>query len=81
VYPNPVNGNKITVNFSSAKDAELSLRVTDMSGKVISLKQVAAVKGMNTVQVPISSGLNGIHIVSLDGANIKYNPKKVAVMN
>jgi hypothetical protein len=81
VYPNPASGNKLTVNFASAKDAELSLRLTDMNGKVLTLKQVSAVKGMNTVQLPISSGLNGIHIVSLDGAGIKYNPKKVAIMN
>ena len=81
VYPNPVTGSKITVNFASAKDAELSLRVTDMNGKVLTLKQVQAVKGMNTVQLPIANGLNGIHIVSLDGAGIKYNPKKVAILN
>jgi hypothetical protein len=80
-YPSPVTGNKITVNFSSAKAEELSLRVTDMNGKVISLKQVSAVKGMNTVQLPISNGLTGIHIISLDGTNIKYNSTKVSIMN
>ncbi|OYY07653.1 MAG: hypothetical protein B7Y66_12340, partial [Sphingobacteriia bacterium 35-36-14] len=81
LYPNPVTGNRITVNFSSAKAAELSLRVTDMSGKVITLKQVQAVKGMNTVQVPVSTGLKAVHIVSLDGADMKYQSKKVMITN
>jgi hypothetical protein len=81
IYPNPVTGNKITVNFSSAKAAELSLRVTDMSGKVITLRQVQAVKGMNTVQVPVSTGLKAVHIVSLDGADIKYKSTKVMITN
>ncbi len=81
VYPNPVSGNRITVNFSSAKAAELSLRVTDMSGKVITLKQIQAVKGMNTVQVPVSTGLKAVHIVSLDGADIKYKSTKVMITN
>jgi hypothetical protein len=81
VYPNPVSGNRITVNFSSAKAAELSLRVTDMSGKVITLRQVQAVKGMNTVQVPVSTGLKAVHIVSLDGADIKYKSTKVMITN
>ncbi|OYU54475.1 MAG: hypothetical protein CFE25_14280 [Chitinophagaceae bacterium BSSC1] len=81
VYPNPVTGNRITVNFSSAKAAELSLRVTDMNGKVLTLKQVQAVKGMNTVQVPVSNGLTGVHLISLDGSDIKYKTTKVMIAN
>jgi hypothetical protein len=81
VYPNPVTGNRITVNFSSAKAAELSLRVTDMNGKVLTLRQVQAVKGMNTVQVPVSNGLTGVHLISLDGADIKYKTTKVMIAN
>jgi phosphoribosylformimino-5-aminoimidazole carboxamide ribonucleotide (ProFAR) isomerase len=52
-----------------------------MSGKVITLKQVQAVKGMNTVQVPVSTGLKAVHIVSLDGADMKYQSKKVMITN
>jgi hypothetical protein len=81
VYPNPVTGNRITVNFSSAKAAELSLRVTDMNGKVLTLRQVQAVKGMNTVQVPVSNGLTGVHLISLDGADIRYKTTKVMIAN
>jgi hypothetical protein len=81
VYPNPVTGNRITVNFSSAKAAELSLRVTDMNGKVLTLRQVQAVKGMNTVQVPVGNGLTGVHLISLDGADIKYKTTKVMIAN
>ncbi len=81
VYPNPVTGNRITVNFSSAKAAELSLRVTDMNGKVLTLRQVQAVKGMNTVQVPVSNGITGVHLISLDGGEAKYKTIKVMIAN
>ncbi len=80
VFPNPTNG-RFTATFKSDKAADLTLRVTNSStGKLVFSKLVSAIKGENRVQVDIAniSQMN-ICVLTLEGANIKYEPKKVII--
>ncbi|MDE3142573.1 MAG: T9SS type A sorting domain-containing protein, partial [Bacteroidota bacterium] len=80
LYPNPATAKNFTCSFYSNADAqELTLKVTDVMGRTISTKQVNAVKGLNIVPVSLNTNINGIHIVSLDGAGVKYNSKKIVL--
>ena len=58
---------------------QLTLHVTDVMGRTVATQQVSAIKGLNVVPVALKSGTNGIHIVSLGGADVKYNSKKIVV--
>ena len=78
VYPNPARNN-FTANFKSANQAVLTMNLTDAAtGKVIFSKTVNAQVGNNSVPVSLSTstGLSS-YILSLEGAGIKYTPKKV----
>jgi hypothetical protein len=63
VYPNPVNGNMLTVQVYSDRnvDAQISILSSTLD-KLSGLKQTL-VKGNNTIQVPVGHLSNGIHMV------------------
>ena len=78
-FPNPSNG-QFTTSFKADKDALLTLRILDATtGKIISSKNVNAVKGVNTIPVEISQ--NGLHLylLSLLGDSVNYQIKKIIV--
>ncbi len=81
ISPNPVTGNRFICNFMSSKTAVLSLHVTDMNGKLIYSQSVNAVKGENSVPVTLTNKTTGIQIVSLEGPELKYNSKKLVIVN
>ena len=78
-FPNPSTG-QFTTSFKADKDAVLTLRILDATtGKIISSKNVNAVKGVNTIPVEISQ--NGLHLylLSLLGDSVNYQIKKIIV--
>jgi len=80
VFPNPSNG-RFMASFKSQKAETLVLTVREAaSGLTIFTKSVNAQIGENTVPVNMERkvGLNG-YILSLEGATIKYNPKKIFI--
>ncbi|MDE3143960.1 MAG: T9SS type A sorting domain-containing protein, partial [Bacteroidota bacterium] len=81
LYPNPSTSKNFTCNFYSDKDVQLTLSITDLSGKTIALQQVNAITGLNVVPVRLTSNVSGIHVVSLQGEGIKYNSKKVIIVH
>lgn len=77
IYPNPTTGN-FNTSFKSSTETVLTLFITEAtSGKLIYTKPVNAQVGVNTVPVTMErkSGLS-TYIISLEGAGIKYTPKK-----
>jgi hypothetical protein len=80
VFPNPSSG-RFNVIFKSDKANELTLKVTNASiGKLMFTKTVNAIKGENKVQVDISdNSLVNICVLTLEGTNTKYEPKKVII--
>jgi hypothetical protein len=79
LFPNPVVGKSFNCNFVSGKVANLTLSITDANGRLIQSQQVNAIKGANSIPVNISINNPGIHFVSLEGANDKYQPKKLVI--
>jgi Secretion system C-terminal sorting domain len=47
IYPNPVAAN-VTVTVQSKNDQPISLRITDAIGRVVYVKQINAIAGINT---------------------------------
>jgi len=79
LYPNPATAKNFSCSFYSNQAQQLTLHVTDVMGRTVATQQVSAIKGLNVVPVALKSGTNGMHIVSLDGADVKYNSKKVLI--
>jgi hypothetical protein len=81
VYPNPLTGNQFTCSFYSPKAAALTLNITNANGQNILTKQVNAVIGFNQVPIQVNGNGKGVHIVSLEGTSVKYNSKKLIIVN
>ena len=84
LYPNPATGNRFTCSFMSDKPAQLTLRVIDMTtGQVMHTQQVAAVTGINNVQVDLNRRNAGssVYIIALDGESVQYKKAKIIAGN
>lgn len=65
-YPNPASGN-ITVNFEALQGSELSMQITDLSGKaVMTFEKEKLNKGLVEKQIDISSLPVGSYILHLE---------------
>ena len=81
IYPNPATGKTFTCSFYSETATELTLKITDLSGRTIATQVVSAAVGQNTVPVRINTNATGVHIITLDGTGVKYNTQKVILAN
>jgi hypothetical protein len=68
VYPNPAS-DKVTIDFSSTETKKLSFRLLDVQGRVIEVKEVSAVPGMNKVEWNVSALAAATYYLQLDGIN------------
>jgi hypothetical protein len=62
IYPNPAKTNT-SITFNAAGNC--SIKITDISGRVIQTKTITAVKGRNTLQLNISKYAAGAYFVTL----------------
>ena len=71
VYPNPVKaGNPMTVSFNAAATSDISIRIIDMNGKVVSSKNTIVNQGQNVISVPTDNNIKtGNYIMSLLSSN------------
>jgi hypothetical protein len=68
VYPNPAS-DKVTIDFSSTESKKMSFRLLDVQGKVIEVKEVSAMPGMNKVEWNVSALAAATYYLQLDGIN------------
>ena len=69
VMPNPMNSGA-TLSYAAEKNAAYSMKITDVTGKVVSVKEIAAIAGMNTTTIERGNLSAGIYIISLtDGVS------------
>ncbi len=81
VFPNPSKGS-FKASFKSAEVADLTLYLTDATGRRVYSKSVKAQIGDNQVPVDFTPKQGSIltnYILSLDGNGYKYQPKKVII--
>jgi Secretion system C-terminal sorting domain len=78
VYPNPTSG-LATVEFGAAGEANYSIKISDLAGRVMITKEVAAVKGINQVEIDLSGAAKGMYLVNISGADGVKVTKRLAV--
>lgn len=72
IAPNPATS-KIKVNINGVKKGAVSMRIFEMSGKLVTTKEVSAAAGIQYVLVDISDLPIGMHI--LEAANNGYSSR------
>lgn len=67
VYPNPSNGDKATLLFSSDENiGKVSVSITDISGKLLSTETVNVASGLNTYAIGTAELKSGIYFIRLN---------------
>ena len=64
VYPSPTT-DQVTVQFNTIQEEAVSLRITDVSGRLIMQQVVEATNGSNILTVPVSNLPAGLYLVNL----------------
>jgi len=65
VYPNPTN-DIATISFMSDQSDKLTLRVTDLTGKVLEQKVISSSIGQQKIQVDLSEFPQGLYLIGLE---------------
>lgn len=74
IYPNPVKGGAVTIDFTSVKERELNIVVYDAIGQLIQSKQTPVQEGFNQFALETThwpSGVYFIHMVGRDFSIVK----------
>ena len=80
IMPNPASG-PFQCQFNAAQNENLTLELTDISGRVVYKQAVQAVSGMNTVTVNIPAGaIDGMFFVRLGNSSVKYDVTKMTIV-
>lgn len=64
IFPNPSAGN-FSLQFDSENAGEVSVQLTDLSGKIISQKNISANAGTNLIAIDISGFSSGTYLLQL----------------
>lgn len=68
VYPNPAT-DKANIEFELKNEANATVSITDLSGKVVYTENLVNKTGKNTVSVNTTSFANGVYVVNFTTAN------------
>ena len=79
VYPNP-SVNNVKIQFISGEPESILFRVYNLLGKEIESLLIKSNKGVNTINLPISSYKNGIYLYSVSNGN-NIQTKRMLVNN
>jgi choice-of-anchor A domain-containing protein len=80
IMPNPVSG-PFQCQFSATQNEDLTLELTDLSGRVVCKQAVQAVAGPNTVTVNVPAGSGeGMFFVRLGNSSVKYDVTKITIV-
>ncbi len=73
VYPNPISGNDLTVDFTSSAAQDLKITLFSMSGQVVQKYEFSAQHGQNTLPIPVDNLSKGVYqllLVTEQGENM-----------
>ncbi len=65
VYPNPATSNA-TLDFSSVQQQEVTIKLTDISGRLVYAQKVNAAIGQNTLNIDLVKFQKGAYMISLE---------------
>ncbi len=69
LYPNPAR-NTVTYAFVAEKEAPVRIRISDMAGRELFVKEASAYQGENSGQLDVSTFASGIYIVIVEQGSI-----------
>ena len=78
VYPNPTSG-KINIEFTSSAKADHTIRITDLAGRVVVVKEVNAAAGTNVVSLDLTEQGAGMYLVHITDQNGGATVTRIAV--
>ena len=64
IYPNPTSENSF-MTINSINNSEVTIRIIDISGKIISQKINTLISGENTIQLDTQNLTNGMYFISI----------------
>ena len=80
VFPNPVSSSTLNMNLYLLKDEALTIRVFDMSGKIVSEQKTQGTKGYSSLSIPAFKSLSrGIYTISVISNSDVVNKKVIKV--
>ena len=80
VMPNPASG-PFQVRFSATQEEDMTLELTDISGRVACRQSVHAVSGSNTVTVNVPAGSGeGMFFLKMGNSSVKYDVTKITIV-
>ncbi|MFT3845096.1 MAG: M14 family zinc carboxypeptidase [Lacibacter sp.] len=78
IYPNPVNSSEAALQFTAAAQGSAQLSITDMTGRVLLLKNVTVQEGANTIVLDKMDKLQaGSYFVRVTGTSVNIKTKFV----
>jgi hypothetical protein len=67
-FPNPTTG-KATISFVTLQKIDCMIRVSDMTGRIISSNKISCDEGLNTREIDLENYAKGIYLVSVQSTN------------
>lgn len=75
VYPNPTQ-DVINVQFVSPEDADITIRISDMTGRTVKVVSTSSIMGSNLIDVNVSEMVNGVYTLQvIQKDKLKYVTK------
>ncbi len=78
LYPNPA-GNAVALKFFSNAAEALQFRITDITGKVVLVENMAAKAGENNISLSLSGITPGMYFVNISSAGTLYKGQKLVI--
>jgi len=76
VYPVPTS-KVLNIDFETVQDQEVEIRLTDMLGKIITVRPVGAIAGVNTATFDMSTLANGVYFVTINNGQDKISKRVI----
>jgi hypothetical protein len=78
LFPNPTS-NLLTVRFSTADAMTIQMAISDLSGKVLQMRQLNTDAGLQEIEVDASRLNGGIYLMHIISAEGKVSKKFVVI--
>jgi len=79
IFPNPAT-NQAKIQFISGKSDDIMFRIYNLMGKLVSLKDIKANRGLNSIDINISNFPDGIYMYSINNGETVLT-KRMIVAN
>jgi hypothetical protein len=75
-FPIPTS-DKVNVQFETLEESTITMRITDIAGRLVSTQKMDATNGINSVEISLASLQAGAYFLTLDNGSTISAPTKV----